>query len=85
MVQTRRQYRDWIDNGAESSQESCSSCSSRESSNSFGDASQSSMSSHNPGHTSMYSDNDRCKRHRKGDGDPYSETVTTYRRRKPRT
>lgn len=33
--------------------------------------------------SSMYGDNDSCKRHRKRDDQPYGVEVTSYRRRKP--
>jgi len=32
--------------------------------------------------SSIYRPNDNCHRHRKPDNDPYTETVTTYKRRK---
>lgn len=31
----------------------------------------------------MYHANDCCKRHRRSDSKPYTETVRTYKRRKP--
>ena len=82
MVQTRRQWRAWADNGFLSSQESeeCEECSQRSSngSQSFD------YNGDDPGPRHPdYSPNDRCKRHRRRDTHEYSEAVVAYRRRKP--
>lgn len=38
-----------------------------------------------PFRSALYSHADRCHRHRKPDDDPYTERVTSYKRRKPRS
>ena len=93
MVQTRNQWNKWANRGFRNTQSQCSDCSSQSSNgNSQGGFdfyhSQSSQGSHhsngdpNPDRD-MYGPNDHCKRHRKDDGQPKTEAVTTYRRRKP--
>ena len=85
-MQTRRQYQDWVNNrGADyttdQSQE-CEECSqaSNNSNHSFSNSDYD--TSHVPS-GATYRANDVCKRHRNRDGEPYSEVVTSYRRRKP--
>lgn len=86
MVQTRRQYRNWVSNRGDnyqSSQESCSECSQRSSSQhsngfDFGDGGD---FSNGPSHP-QYRSNDRCKRHRVDDDVPKTERVVSYMRRK---
>ena len=78
MVQTRNQWRTWADRGFRNTQSSqgsssCSSCS-QESGGSFN------MNQPNADRD-LYAPNDHCKRHRKEDGEPKTEAVTSYRRR----
>jgi hypothetical protein len=78
MVQTRNQYRTWRDRGFTNTQESeASSQHSNENHFEYND-------NHSPSHQndSRYKDNDHCHRHRKTDDSPYTEEVTSYRRRK---
>jgi hypothetical protein len=59
-----------------SPQGECDECSQRSESNG---------GNYNPSHDThggSYRNNDTCKRHRTRDNEPYTETVTTYRRRK---
>jgi hypothetical protein len=78
MVQTRRQYRDWVEDRGpryhsqedDQEEEVCESCMSQDNNDSMDGPS--------------YGNRDNCKRHRKPDNDPYSETVVSYRRRKPK-
>lgn len=90
MVATRRRDYDWpVYNSQDyASQEECEACSQR--------SSQSSAPSNNddgfdfdwddvPGPSGpRYRANDRCKRHRLRDAEPYETRVTGYSRRKPR-
>lgn len=85
MVQTRRQYRAWVeDRGTDyatstSSQDTCESCSQRSDANSY-----SYEGNDDTPQGPSYRPNDHCKRHRTADSDPYTEDVVSYRRRKPR-
>lgn len=89
MVQTRRQYNNWV----QSRGQDFSSQSSEESYHSFYNPSQdnclecsqrSNASNHSTGVSGpQYRNRDTCKRHRVRDDQPYSEIVTQYRRRKP--
>lgn len=85
MVQTRRQYQHWVEHRGDnyqSSQSTCSECSQASSQQSNAYSFQ-----HEAGdsHMPSYGTNDHCKRHRHPDSDPYSEVVTSYHRRKPRS
>lgn len=68
----------------EESHEECDECSQRSSSNDFMDFSNAyEPDDHaNNGSSDMYRPNDRCRRHRKPDNEPYTETVVGYKRRK---
>lgn len=89
MPMTRRQYADWVNsrgpNYETSQEEECEECSQRSSqgsqasnSFSFGEPETGRRSE------SSYSENDRCKRHRRRDDEPYVHTVSSYRRRAPK-
>lgn len=82
MVQTRRQWRRWADNNFQSSQGS-SQGSTRSYSFDNSYQPQTRTQEDNIPTRSLYSPNDHCKRHRKPDSDPKTQTVTTYRRRTP--
>lgn len=88
MVQTRRQYNRWVeDRGVDyqSTQESCEDCSQR---SQYSDNNDNGFDFERSQETDMgpngpsYRPNDQCKRHRKQDGEPKTEEVVTYRRRK---
>ena len=89
MVQTRRQYNQWIDDRRgrrhTSQSESESSQSSQFSfNNSYAGSQDSTMFDDVPsGSHAMYGPNDHCKRHRKTDNDPKNQAVVGYRRRTP--
>ncbi len=87
MVQTRRQYNRWVDERGEdyqTSQSTCSDCSQRsEASQHDNDFAHEYQEELNERNGPSYRPNDHCKRHRNRDNDPYTEEVTTYRRRKP--
>lgn len=81
MVQTRRQYNQWVENRGSNYQ----------SSQSESECSQCSQDSYSYNHDAdnapnypSYRSNDQCKRHRQQDDDPYTENVVSYTRRKPR-
>lgn len=82
MVQTRRQWQAWRDNGFESSQSSSSSESSHNTNDhAFDGGDEEPPEDHNgPG---PYRPGDDCHRHRRNDAEPYTEEVTAYRRRRP--
>lgn len=96
MVQTRRGYNRWVatrgDDYQTSQEDQCDSCSQRSEASSqgnsqsyeFGGGSQASSTMSQITRVSNYRPNDRCKRHRRPDGDPYVTSVVSYRRRKPR-
>jgi hypothetical protein len=86
MVQTRRAYREWVENrgpnyssqdNEEEENEPCQDCQQEEPDHGYepdvADA---------PNHVN-YNNNDHCKRHRKIDGHAKTEEVVSYRRRKP--
>lgn len=87
MVQTRRQYRNWVDNRAtnyQTSQSSCSSCTQNSSNTQDnGDWQRNDPPNYEQRNGVQYRSNDGCKRHRLNDSDPYSERVVSYSRRKP--
>ena len=88
MVQTRNQWNLWANRGFRNTQSSQgSSQGSERNSYSFENNYSSQGSNHamdtpNPA-SSLYGPNDHCKRHRVEDGEPKTEEVTSYRRRKP--
>ena len=85
MVQTRRQWSSWRDQGFdESDSEPEGQCDECERENND-EANTSSESLYTNAPSSIYRYNDRCKKHRMADDEPYTETVTAYRRRKPRS
>lgn len=98
-MRTRRQDYSWPRYNSQdyrSDEEECDHCSSQASRSSYGSfgnsfsQSQSSQGSYiystPPSRSSDgYGANDRCKRHRRGDNEPYTEEVVSYKRRKPRT
>ena len=81
MVQTRRQYTDWVSNRGSNyqSSQSCSECSSQSnnSQQSFD------FNMENAPQHARYASSDHCHRHRGPDDGAYDTLVTSYRRRKP--
>lgn len=78
MVQTRRQWRDWIDHGGNDSQP-CESCANDQAFSEGGED-----NSNENVHDNAYRRNDHCHRHRKQDNTPKTEHVIAYSRRKPK-
>jgi hypothetical protein len=99
MVQTRGGYNRWVQERGSNyetsdDEEECEACSERSSQSnqgsfSYNGGSQSSQRSSifedaPGGGGPSYSDNDRCRRHRKQDNDPKNVQVVSYRRRTAR-
>lgn len=87
MPQTRSQYRQWVQTrgaGYETSQDSedeCEACASQGSNVSYGGNSYNGEL--DEPNNNVYGRNDRCKRHRHRDNEPYTQQVVAYRRRQP--
>lgn len=86
MVQTRHQWNTWANRGFRNTQSTQGSSQSSQHSNAYSMNSQQSYQDHinmemENHDRNMYGPNDHCKRHRKPDGEPKTEAVTTYRRR----
>lgn len=77
MVQTRRQYRQWVDQGMQESDEECEECSQsqQEYDNSYEFENGTNIERDPP---------ETCRRHRARDNDPYSVDVISYKRRTPK-
>lgn len=90
MVQTRRQWNRWRDNNFQDSEpeeepeeeEECEECSQSQQSDHYEYEGGNEGESND--HAAPYRERDNCHRHRVADSSPYTESVTTYRRRKPR-
>lgn len=79
MVQTRRQYNNWVATRGDNYQSSQSSQgSSQHSIGSFGGG-----NDYEPEGNPNYKENDHCKRHRKEDGSEKTKKVKAYKRRTP--
>ena len=76
MVQTRRQYRQWVDEGMQETEEECEECSQNEQEydNSY-------EFENGP---NVEQDPQPCRRHRNRDNDPYNVDVVSYKRRTPK-
>lgn len=96
MVQTRRQYGNWIEERAgrrHTDDSECESCASQASSHSQGFSFNGSQQGDDDGGmfngvgggaNASYGPNDHCKRHRKPDDEPKNKQVQGYSRRTPR-
>lgn len=85
MVQTRRQYSRWVEDRGPDYQSECSDCSQESNQSSNNNDYGNDSDSNEPTHRGpQYGTNDACKRHRQRDDDPYTQVVTSYRRRVPR-
>lgn len=88
MVQTRRQYRQWVDTRRADYHTDQSETSSQSSQASWGGASYGGNSQtsqdNGPATHASYSPADHCKRHRRPDNEPHNNAVRGYSRRTPR-